>query len=161
MSEAKSFDCPKCGSPLMANGTAEIKCPYCGSAVIVPKELRDQFLDQDNDQVSAQDAKGSTQHVQWLVQNGIEVTAKVKFVKDTGQTRNMNPLVILELDVKPKAGKPFFATAFINVPRNAIPRAGDKVQIKYNPTHTIDIAVQIDGQFHQEIPEYNANIFKH
>ena len=42
MSEAKSFNCPNCGSPLTADGPArEIKCVYCGSSVIVPEELRD------------------------------------------------------------------------------------------------------------------------
>ncbi|MDR3574390.1 MAG: hypothetical protein P4L50_11035 [Anaerolineaceae bacterium] len=40
MSEAKSFNCPKCGSPLVAQGSAkEITCQYCGSTVIVPAEL--------------------------------------------------------------------------------------------------------------------------
>ena len=158
MSEAKSFNCPECGSPLMTNGTTEVKCPYCDSIVIVPEELRDLVPDQGNDQVSAQDDMGTPQHVQWLVQNGMEGTAKVKSVEDTGQTRNMKPLVTLELDVKPKTGKPFFATAFINVPRNAIPRAGDKVQVKCNPTDCSDIAIQIEGQFHQDIPGFDENL---
>jgi DNA-directed RNA polymerase subunit RPC12/RpoP len=37
-----TFQCPNCGSPLIANGAEkEIKCQYCGSTVIVPEELRD------------------------------------------------------------------------------------------------------------------------
>lgn len=41
MAEARDFNCPNCGSPLMTDGTQnEIKCAYCGSAVIVPHELR-------------------------------------------------------------------------------------------------------------------------
>ena len=160
MSEAKSFDCPKCGSPLMTNGTAEIKCPYCGSTVIVPEELRGQAPAQESFQVSAKDDLGTPEHVQWLVQNGTEATAKVKSVQDTGQTRNMNPLVTLELDVKPKTGKPFFASAFINVPRNAIPQARDTVRIKYNLDDCTDVAVQINGQFHQDIPEFDDNILR-
>lgn len=42
MAEAKTFQCPKCGSTLAPQGTAaEITCGYCGSTVIVPEELRD------------------------------------------------------------------------------------------------------------------------
>lgn len=41
MDQVKNFQCPNCGSPLTLQGhEAEIKCPYCGSAVIVPEELR-------------------------------------------------------------------------------------------------------------------------
>jgi DNA-directed RNA polymerase subunit RPC12/RpoP len=41
MSEAKAFQCPKCGSALESHGSAaEIKCGYCGNTVIVPEELR-------------------------------------------------------------------------------------------------------------------------
>lgn len=41
MAETKDFQCPNCGSPLMTDGTQkEVKCAYCGSAVIVPQELR-------------------------------------------------------------------------------------------------------------------------
>ena len=48
MSEAKSFECPKCGSALTASGMEkEIKCVFCGSTVIVPEELRGQAPDQD------------------------------------------------------------------------------------------------------------------
>lgn len=41
MTEVKNFQCPNCGSPLAYDGQgAETKCPYCGSMVIVPEELR-------------------------------------------------------------------------------------------------------------------------
>lgn len=41
MAETKTFQCPNCGSPLNLQGEeAELKCPYCGSVVIVPEELR-------------------------------------------------------------------------------------------------------------------------
>jgi DNA-directed RNA polymerase subunit RPC12/RpoP len=41
MTETKVFQCPNCGSPLNLQGEAiEIKCAYCGTAVIVPEELR-------------------------------------------------------------------------------------------------------------------------
>jgi DNA-directed RNA polymerase subunit RPC12/RpoP len=161
MAEAKSFECPKCGSALTASGIEkEIKCAFCGSTVIVPEELRGQSSDQD--QVDPVDLEllesldpyprglNLQQRLQWLVQNGVEVTAKVKFVDDKGVTKNGNPFVTLELDVRPKGIKPYFAAVMINVPRSSIPRAGDKVQIKYNPNDHYDVAIQIDGQFHQD-----------
>jgi hypothetical protein len=41
MSEALRFECPSCGSPLQATGDqAQVVCPYCGRAVVVPEELR-------------------------------------------------------------------------------------------------------------------------
>jgi DNA-directed RNA polymerase subunit RPC12/RpoP len=41
MPEAKTFQCPNCGSPLSLNGEDEkVKCPYCGSAVIIPEGMR-------------------------------------------------------------------------------------------------------------------------
>ncbi len=43
MSEAKTFQCPSCGSPVLTSGAEkEVKCQYCGNTVIVPEELRDQ-----------------------------------------------------------------------------------------------------------------------
>ncbi|HEY9152771.1 MAG TPA: family 16 glycoside hydrolase [Anaerolineales bacterium] len=42
MSSIKTFQCPNCGSPITTTGAEkEVTCAYCGSAVIVPKELRD------------------------------------------------------------------------------------------------------------------------
>jgi sugar lactone lactonase YvrE/DNA-directed RNA polymerase subunit RPC12/RpoP len=39
---AESFDCPNCGAPLDAHDltTPTIRCPFCGTVVIVPDELR-------------------------------------------------------------------------------------------------------------------------
>ncbi len=49
MSETKTFNCPSCGASLTTTGKdAELKCPYCGSTVIVPPELR-QARDPDDD----------------------------------------------------------------------------------------------------------------
>ncbi len=43
MDNAKSFQCPNCGSPIATSGAdREVKCAYCGSSVIVPQELLDQ-----------------------------------------------------------------------------------------------------------------------
>jgi DNA-directed RNA polymerase subunit RPC12/RpoP len=41
MDNAKSFQCPNCGSPVTTTGSEkEVKCAYCGATVIVPEELR-------------------------------------------------------------------------------------------------------------------------
>lgn len=42
MSHTRTFECPNCGAPLSHAGSdKEVKCPSCGSTVIVPNELRD------------------------------------------------------------------------------------------------------------------------
>ena len=41
MDNAKSFQCPNCGSPVTTTGDEKgVKCAYCGTTVIVPEELR-------------------------------------------------------------------------------------------------------------------------
>ncbi len=43
MASAYTFQCPNCGSSVSAHGPdKEVTCQYCGSTVIVPKELREQ-----------------------------------------------------------------------------------------------------------------------
>ena len=128
--------------------------------MIVPEELRGQAPDQDHIDPADLELLESLapyprglnlqQRQQWLIQNGKDVSAKVKFVDDRGITKNGNPFVTLELDVRPKGIKPYFAAVSINVPRSFIPRAGDKAQIKYNPNDHYDVTIQIDGQFHQD-----------
>lgn len=47
MSEAHTFNCPKCGAALTATGDqAEMQCSYCGNTVIVPEELRAAYAEQ-------------------------------------------------------------------------------------------------------------------
>ena len=41
MSDPKAFNCPSCGGPLTITGSeVEVVCPYCGTHVLVPEELR-------------------------------------------------------------------------------------------------------------------------
>ena len=136
MPEAKSFQCPNCGSALTANGMEkEVKCGYCGSSVIVPDELRSQASDQNQVDLS------SPQHQQWLLQNGADAIARVESVEDTGYSENMNPVVVLDLWVIPAAGAPFGTTIPINITRAAVPQVGDKIKIKYNPAEVMDIGL--------------------
>jgi LSD1 subclass zinc finger protein len=146
MPETKSFNCPNCGSPLTPNGDAkEIKCAFCSSTVIVPEELRDQDQEENQEWTSGKDPY-SPQHLQWLIQNGADATAKIDTIKDKGET------VVLYWSGTKAAGGQFKNHAEINIPRSAIPRRGDTIKIKYNPDDEdeIDFAFQIDGRFYRD-----------
>ena len=78
---------------------------------------------------------------QWLAQNGQDASAEVVMVTDTGATVNMNPVVVIQMKVTPAAGTPFDLTTQTMVSRIAVPRAGDKIKIKYNPANPQQVAV--------------------
>ena len=88
-----------------------------------------------------QAALDGLQQQQWLAQNGLEATAEIVMVQDTGSTVNMNPVVVIQMKVTPAAGAPFDLTTQTMVSRIAVPRAGDKIKIKYNPANTQQVAV--------------------
>jgi len=105
------------------------------------------FMGKDfvNDMNSAmnqgQAALDGLQQQQWLAQNGLEATAEVVMVQDTGSTVNMNPVVVIQMKVTPAAGAPFDLTTQTMVSRIAVPRAGDKIKIKYNPANPQQVAI--------------------
>lgn len=76
-----------------------------------------------------------------LAQTGADAEAEVLSIQDTGATVNMNPVVILALKVKPAAGAEFQTAGQMMVSRLAIPRAGDKIKIKYNPENTAQFVI--------------------
>jgi len=78
---------------------------------------------------------------QWLAQNGQDASAEVVMVTDTGATVNMNPVVLIQMKVTPAAGAPFGLTTQTMVSRIAVPRAGDKIKIKYNPANPQQVAI--------------------
>jgi archaellin len=88
-----------------------------------------------------QAALDGLQQQQWLAQNGLEASADVIMVTDTGATVNMNPVVVIQMKVTPAAGAPFDVTTQTMVSRIAVPRAGDKIKIKYNPANPQQVAV--------------------
>jgi hypothetical protein len=88
-----------------------------------------------------QAALDGLQQQQWLAQNGLDASAEVVMVQDTGATVNMNPVVMLQMKVTPIAGVPFDVTTQTMVSRIAVPRAGDKIKIKYNPANPQQVAV--------------------
>jgi hypothetical protein len=105
------------------------------------------FMGKDfvNDMNAAMDqgqaALDGLQQQQWLAQNGADATAEVVSVQDTGATVNMNPVVLIQMKVTPAAGAPFDVTTQTMVSRIAVPRAGDKIKIKYNPANPQQVAV--------------------
>jgi hypothetical protein len=71
---------------------------------------------------------------QWMAQAGLDATAVVVAIEDTGRLINMNPVVKLTLKVQPLMGTPAFDTVGESiVSKIAIPRKGDTIKIKYNP----------------------------
>jgi hypothetical protein len=143
MTDAKSFNCPNCGSPLTPNGDArDIKCAFCGSTVIVPDELRDPDMPANPEFESGEDSF-SPNHLQWLIKNGADATARIDNIKNTGET------VVLYWSGTKASGEKFKNHAELTLPRPVLPRRGDTIQIKYNPVDKdeIDFAFQIDGQF--------------
>ena len=88
-----------------------------------------------------QAALDGLQQQQWLAQNGLEASADVIMVTDTGATVNMNPVVVIQMKVTPAAGAPFDVTTQTMVSRIAVPRAGDKIKIKYNPANPMQVAI--------------------
>ena len=100
------------------------------------------FVDQTNQAIAmGNQALDSAKIAQEVAQNGADATAEVLSIVDTGATVNMNPVVVLTLKVKPAAGAEFQTAASVTVSRIAVPRAGDKIKIKYNPAIPSQIAI--------------------
>ncbi len=76
-----------------------------------------------------------------LQQTGMGATAEVINIEDTGALVNYNPVVRMKLKVQPQFGMPFETTAEAAVSKIAIPRVGDKINIKYNPANNSEIVV--------------------
>lgn len=154
MSDAKTFNCPSCGSALMPDrDEKEVKCAYCGSTVIVPEELHDEDLD-EGEELTPEEDTYSPRHVQWLIQTGADATLKVDIINNRqGETRNNKPVVDLYLSGKTANGEKVELVATVNVPSNVIPRRGTLIKIKYNPANiTLDFALQLlDGQFYYSV----------
>jgi hypothetical protein len=78
----------------------------------------------------------------WLAQAGMDATAEVVAIEDTGALINMNPVVKLTLKVTPAMGMPAFdTTGETAVSKIAIPRKGDSIKIKYNPANPAQFVV--------------------
>jgi hypothetical protein len=100
------------------------------------------FVNQMNQSISM--GKGAMENVQMaqiLAQSGMEGSAEVLAIEDTGALVNYNPVVKLTLKVAPAYGTAFETTGQSMVSKIAIPRVGDKIKIKYNPNDTTQFVV--------------------
>lgn len=101
------------------------------------------FVDQMNSAIGqGNQALNSMDKAKEIAQTGADATAEVLSVQDTGATVNMNPVLVLTLKITPASGGADIQTAAqLMVPRISIPRAGDKLKIKYNPANPSEIAI--------------------
>ena len=100
------------------------------------------FVDKMNAAMDqGQSAIDHVHQMNWVAQNGLEASADVLSVADTGATINTKLLVEIKLHVIPAAGAAFEATARTMVSRIAVPRKGDRINIKYNPADVSQIFV--------------------
>jgi hypothetical protein len=100
------------------------------------------FVDKMNAAMDqGQSAIDHVHQMNWVAQNGLEASADVLSVADTGATINTKLLVEMKLHVIPATGAAFEATARTMVSRIAVPRKGDRINIKYNPADVSQIFV--------------------
>jgi hypothetical protein len=100
------------------------------------------FVDKMNNAMDqGQAALDGVNQMNWVAQYGLDATAEVLSVADTGATINMNPVVEMKLNVTSVMGT-FETTARTMVSRIAVPRTGDKINIKYNPADPTQIFVK-------------------
>jgi hypothetical protein len=86
------------------------------------------------DEVAEQDYAGwNTLEQSELVHAGNRAPAVVIEVKDTGMTVNNQPRVRLRLRVEPEGEPPFEVERKLLVSRLAIPRAGERGEVAYDP----------------------------
>ncbi len=100
------------------------------------------FVDQANSAIDmANQVLDGGELAKQLQETGTEADAEVISIQDTGATANMNPVVVLTLNVMPASGKAFQTAGQMMVSRLAIPRAGDKIKIKYNPDNPAQFVI--------------------
>ena len=100
------------------------------------------FVDKMNSAMDqGQAAMDGVNQMNYVAQYGMPASAEVLMVADTGTTINMNPVVEMKLLVSPTAVVAFETTARTMVSRIAVPRKGDKINIKYNPADATQICV--------------------
>jgi hypothetical protein len=76
-----------------------------------------------------------------LNQTGMPASAEVMSIADTGMLVNYNPVVKMLLKITPQYGAAFESTVETAVSKIAIPRVGDKINIKYNPANTAEVLI--------------------
>jgi hypothetical protein len=103
--------------------------------------LGNDFVEQ-TDNALAQAQVGINMQKQYQAQSGLDATAEVMSIEDTGKMVNMNPVVRLKLKAQPMMGMPpFEIDGETIVSKISIPRVGDTIKIKYNPVDPTQFTV--------------------
>jgi len=76
-----------------------------------------------------------------LMQTGLPGTAEVMTIADTGAMVNFNPVVKMKLKVQPQFGMAFETEIETVVSKIAVPRVGDKVNVKYNAANQQELII--------------------
>jgi hypothetical protein len=76
-----------------------------------------------------------------LMQTGMSGTAEVMTIADTGAMVNYNPVVKMKLKVQPQYGMAFETEVETAVSKIAVPRVGDKVNVKYNAANQQELII--------------------
>ena len=143
MSDAKTFECPKCGSALEPDGDAkEIKCAFCGSTVIVPDELR------NHAQSSNAALKAQLLAVTQLHLKGVETKATILSVEDTHVKSLANSAMIFHFTlnvIDATTGEHFSSQSwwFFEQEDSILAKyqVGKEVIVRYNPAHKDLVAI--------------------
>jgi len=99
------------------------------------------FVEQ-TDNAMAQAQSAIDMQKQFQNPEGMETTAVVTAIQDTGKSINDNPVVVLTLTINAAYGGTIpNVTGETIVSRIAVPRAGDTIRIKYNPTNPMQFTV--------------------
>jgi len=76
-----------------------------------------------------------------VMQTGLPGTAEVMTIADTGAMVNFNPVVKMKLKVQPQFGMAFETEIETVVSKIAVPRVGDKVNVKYNAANQQELII--------------------
>lgn len=76
-----------------------------------------------------------------LIRTGRDAKAEVLAMADTGKMLNYDPIVRIRLKVLSEVSGPFEVESEQIVSKIAIPRVGDKVNVKYNPQNTNELVI--------------------
>ena len=95
-------------------------------------------------EVAHDDYAGWNAHKQSrLLRTGARASARVVAVEDTGTTVNNDPRVKVRLSVEPEGAEPFEVERKVLVPRTAIPRRGERVEVAYDPDDPSDFTFRM------------------
>jgi len=90
------------------------------------------------------EAEAYLNHLKWqqqLLATGAPARAIVRELRDSGACVNFEPLVTLELDIHADGHPAWQVTLKTPVPRQALPRVNEVIEVRYNPENTSEVAL--------------------